>query len=167
MPRRKLLPDSEVLDLVLSRLVAEGERAVTFGAMAEATGLAASTLAQRFGTQEAMVEAALTQGWGRAMDRLNEAETTAPKTAKGALALLKSLSPQPVPQTACLARAACRDRAALWRLRVESALALRFGGGAKGAETASLLFAFWQGQALWREAGGRGARLKDLVKRLG
>ena len=167
MPRRKLLPDSEVLDLALARLAAEGERAVTFGAMAEATGLAASTLAQRFGSQEAMMKATLARGWDRAMDRLAKAEAEAPSGGKGALALLKALSPQPVPQAACLPRAGCRDRATLWRLRVEAALALRFGGGAKGAETAGLLFAFWQGQALWRDVGGRGARLKDLLKRIG
>jgi len=167
MPRRKLLPDSEVLALALARLSAEGERAVTFGAMAEATGLAASTLVQRFGAQDSMVEAALLQGWDDAMNALSIAEATAPRSPKGALTLMKSLNPQPVPHAACQPRAACRDRATLWRIRVESALSLRLGGGAKGAETAAILFAFWQGQSLWRDMGGRGARLKDMLKRLG
>ncbi|MFN3825087.1 MAG: transcriptional regulator [Pseudorhodobacter sp.] len=166
MPRRKLLPDSDVLTLALDRLTTEGERAVTFGAMAEATGLAASTLVQRFGSQEAMVEAALLQGWDRAMAMLGQAEAEAPKSPKGVQALLKSLPAQPVPLSACLPRAACRDRAALWRLRVEAALALRLGGGAKAAQSAAMIFAYWQGQAAWMDTGGPAARVKDVLKRL-
>ncbi|MBL4918037.1 transcriptional regulator [Szabonella alba] len=166
MPRRKILSDSAVLSLALDRLAAGGERALTFGAMARASGLAASTLVQRFGTQEAMVTAALAQGWETALATLDKAETEAALTPKGALALLKALPPLPAPLATALPGGRDADRAALWRLRVEAALACRLGGGAKAAETAAILFAFWQGQSLWHDAGGRAARLKDVLRRL-
>ena len=59
-----------------------------------------------------------------------------------------------------------RDRATAWRETVEAALAVRLGGGAKAHEMAAILFAAWQGQALWERAGGRGFKLKDALKRL-
>ena len=37
----------------------------------------------------------------------------------------------------------------------------------RDAEAAAMLFAAWQGQMLWRAAGGKGFRLKDAAKRLG
>ena len=49
---------------------------------------------------------------------------------------------------------------------VESALALRLGGGQKARESAALLFAAWQGQSLWSKTGEQTVRLKDAVKRL-
>ena len=58
------------------------------------------------------------------------------------------------------------QRAAAWRATVEAALALRLGSGTKGKEAAALLFAAWQGQALWSATGDSAFRLKDAVKRL-
>ena len=49
---------------------------------------------------------------------------------------------------------------------METALTLRLGGGQKARDSAALLFAAWQGQALWSGAGEPGFRLKDAVKRL-
>jgi hypothetical protein len=69
-------------------------------------------------------------------------------------------------QAADLRDAALRARAAAWRRQVEAALAVRLGGGAKAREAAAMLFAAWQGQALWTRAEERAFRLKDLVKRL-
>jgi hypothetical protein len=40
------------------------------------------------------------------------------------------------------------------------------GGGQKARDGAALLFAAWQGQALWSAAGDHSFRLKDAVKRL-
>ena len=57
-------------------------------------------------------------------------------------------------------------RAAGWRMGVETALALRLGAGQKAKESAALLFAAWQGQALWSTVGEPAFRLKDAVKRL-
>jgi hypothetical protein len=43
---------------------------------------------------------------------------------------------------------------------------MRLGNGPKAKDSAALLFAAWQGQALWATAGEDGFRLKDAVKRL-
>jgi hypothetical protein len=43
---------------------------------------------------------------------------------------------------------------------------MRLGPGAKARESAALLFAAWQGQALWAAATEPTFRLKDAVKRL-
>ena len=59
-----------------------------------------------------------------------------------------------------------RTRAEAWRAQVERALAVRLGGGTRGRENASILFAAWQGQLLWQTAGGKNFRVKDALKRL-
>jgi hypothetical protein len=88
------------------------------------------------------------------------------------MALLKSLAlklPEAVDPRlldAHLRDPALRARAAAWRGQMEQALALRLGGGAKGQELASIVFSAWQGQLGWQHAGGKGFRLKDLLKRL-
>lgn len=169
MPRKKIIPDTVVFATVLRLLAEHGDKAVAFRPVARATGLAAPTLVQRFGSVDGMIRAALIDGW----DRLDRATDTAAQHAelseKGAHRLLKALGPEAA-DLALLAtgfrHATLRDRAAAWRQGVEHALALRLGGGAKGQEAAALLFALWQGQLLWQAAGGRAFRLKDAVRRL-
>lgn len=172
MPRRKIIPDAEV-HATIRRLLAEGgDKAVAFGPVARATGLAAATLVQRFGSRDGMVQAALHDGWDRLDAACQRAETKAPMTEKGAAAFLKALGAEggEGADLSLLAvnfrNAALRDRAASWRARVEAALALRLGGGAKAHEAAAVLFAAWMGQVLWIPAGGKGFRLKDALKRL-
>ncbi|MFN7223420.1 MAG: transcriptional regulator [Paracoccaceae bacterium] len=153
-------------------LTKSGDRAASFGAVSRATGLAAPTLVQRYGSQEAMVRAALMDGWD-ALDRATDAaEGASDLSVKGAQMFLKSLGAERG-ETADLSLLAAdfrdpalRDRALAWRARVEQALAMRLGGGAKGREAAALLFAAWQGQLLWMAAGDKGFRLKDAIKRL-
>ncbi|MBL9048071.1 MAG: transcriptional regulator, partial [Tabrizicola sp.] len=60
-----------------------------------------------------------------------------------------------------------RARATAWRAGVEAMLTLRLGGGQKAREAAAVLFAAWQGQALWGAEADEGFRLKDVAKRLG
>jgi len=140
--------------------------------VARATGLAAPTLVQRYGSRDGMLRAALMAAWDDLDAATATAEADAALTAKGALALLKALDGNNSdPAGIGLLAADFRDpvlraRASAWRLRVEVALASRLGGGAKGRETAALLFAVWQGQTLWQAAGERSFRLKDALKRL-
>ena len=172
MPRRKLISDLEVFATVRSLIAASGEKAASFAAVSRATGLAGSTLVQRFGSQDKMVLAARRAAWDMLEARTAEASAMAEISPKGALALLKALSPKspeaedPTLPDAHLRDAALRERAALWRGQVERALALRLGGGAKGQELAVILFAAWQGQVMWQNAPEKGFRLKDLIKRL-
>jgi len=153
-------------------LTQSGERAASFGAVSRATGLAAPTLVQRYGSQENMVRAALLDGWD-ALDRAADAaEGQSDLSVKGAQMLIKALSEDngEAADLGLLVRnlgdPTLRLRAIAWRVRVEQALSVRLGGGAKGREAAALLFAAWQGQMLWQAAGERGFKLKDAVKRL-
>lgn len=172
MPRRKIIPDSEIYALVRRLLAEGGDKAVAFGPVARASGLAASTLVQRFQTRDAMVQAALNDGWDRLDDACKLVESNAPTTAKGASSFLKELGAA-VAEGSTLSLLAAdfrdpilRDRATAWRARVETALAVRLGGGAKGRETAAIAFAAWMGQMLWQPAGGKAVKLKDLFRRL-
>lgn len=172
MGRSRTIPDDTIFLAIRMLLADGGDKAVAFSSVARATGLAAPTLVQRYGSRDAMLRAALMQAWD-ALDAATEAaEAESPLTAKGAALLLKTLSGEEA-ETADLALLAAdfrdpalRARAASWRDRVEGALALRLGGGARGREAGAILFAAWQGQALWQMAGERSFRIKDAVKRL-
>lgn len=171
MPRLKLIPDAEVFAAIRQLMSEGGDKAVAFGSVARATGLAAPTLAQRYGTRDGMVRAAMMAAWDKLEGATEVAEGQAEANAKGAQAILKALGADIAPADLTLLAAdfrdpALRDRAAAWRARVEGALAMRFGGGKKGREAAALLFAAWQGQILWDAAGGKGFRLKDAVKKI-
>ena len=172
MSRQKIIPDQLVFAGIRTLLAQSGERAASFGAVARATGLAAPTLVQRYGSQEGLVRAALMDGWD-AVDRATDAaEGGADLSVKGAQMVIKVLGEGSgdAADLPLLVRhlddPELRQRAMAWRVRVEQALAVRLGGGAKGREAAALLFAAWQGQMLWLVAGDRGFKLKDAVKRL-
>ncbi|MFN4159240.1 MAG: transcriptional regulator [Gemmobacter sp.] len=171
MARSRTIPDADIFTAV-RRLMAEGgEKAVAFGSVARATGLAAPTLVQRYGSREGMVRAAMLAAWD-ALDATTDAAESASGTGtKGAQALLKALGNAAEEADTMLMAVDVRDaelrnRAELWRARIEAALAARLGGGAKAREAAAMLFAAWQGQRLWQAMGGKGFRLKDAVKRL-
>lgn len=171
MARPKSLPDAEVLASVRRILADHGDRAVSFGSVSQATGLAGPTLVQRFGTREGMVRAALAAAWDTLEALTERAEADTPLSAKGAQAFLKLLGAESETSEISLLAAdfrdpALRERAAAWRARVEAALALRLGGGGKAREAAAILFAAWQGQLLWQQAGGKAFRLKDALKRI-
>lgn len=173
MARPRTIPDEDVFAAIRALLAQGGDKAVAFSSVARATGLAAPTLVQRYGSREGMVKAALLAAWDALDTRTDQAEASAPLNGKGAVALLKALGDQDSgPDDLALLAVEFRDadlraRAAAWRARVEAALATRLGGGAKGQDLGAILFAAWQGQALWAMAGGRSFRLKDAAKRLG
>jgi len=165
MSRPRTIPDDRIFTAVLGLLAQGGEKAVSLAAVANATGLAAPTLVQRYGSRDGMVRAARHAAWTTL-----EAATTKAITAtedKGPQALLKALgSVEPAHLTADLRDPDLAQRAAVWRATVQSALALRLGTGPKARESAALLFAVWQGQQLWISCGEPGFRMKDAVKRL-
>ncbi len=163
MARPKTIPDSKVHSAVLALLAANGEARLSFAAVGRACGLAPATLVQRFGSQNGMVVAALQAGWDAADAALSLAEKEA---GKGAHQFLKAL-----PNCAELLAGSRRDadlraRAAEWRRRAERVLAMRLGNGARADQSAAMLYAIWQGQGDWKDAGGKGFRLKDAVKML-
>jgi hypothetical protein len=165
MPRTRTIPDTKVFASIQSLLDQGGDKAVSFASVAGATGLAAPTLVQRYGSLSDMLRAARLSAWEALEAATAEAiDSTADKGPQG---LLKAL---PVAEAARLASdlrdADLAQRARAWRATVESALAFRLGTGPKARESAALLFAAWQGQALWAATGDSAFRLKDAVKRL-
>ncbi len=173
MSRLRTIPDADIFVAVRALLATGGEKAVAFSSVARATGLAAPTLVQRYGSRDGMLRAALSAGWDDLDNATAKAEGDAPLTTKGAVAFLRALGAEDgKPADIALRAAEFRDpvlraRAAEWRCRIETALAVRLGGGAKGREAAGIIFAVWQGKQLWQATGARTFRLKDAVKRLG
>ena len=165
MARPKLQDDTQILAHLMAALAESGEKALTFGAISQRCGLAPATLSQRFGSVEGMIRAAGCAEWARLTVALHDAEDDALASAKGVQALLKHL---PIPGAQLLALslrdAELTKAAETWRSEVEAALAKRRGGGAKGRDAAALIFAAWQGRALWEAAGGKSFRLSDLMK---
>lgn len=168
MARSKLIPDEVVFSAVLQLLLDQGEKSVTFAAVSAATGLAPPTLVQRYGSCAAMVHLALAQAWDDLTARLQTAMTS-PVVGKGVQGLLKSLNGSvnsSLLLSLSLNNAELAERAANWRMGVETALAARLAVSGKSKETAALIFATWQGRLLWDAAGGKGFRLGEALKRL-
>ena len=159
MARPRIISDTDVFATIRALLAQGGEKAVGFGPVARATGLAAPTLVQRYGSQRAMVEAAMLAAWDDLDHRLEAAEAEVPLNTKGATALLKLLDAVPVPATTS---EALRSRAMAWRRRVEAALTQRLGS----SEAAAILFAAWQGRTAWSDTGSKGFSLKDLIRKI-
>lgn len=169
MARSKSIPDVDVLNLVLARLLMEGDKAVSFASVAAISGLAPPTLVQRYGSRDAMVKAAVSAGWDKLDAATLAASDEAFVSAKGAQAMLKDIAAS-VDIPALLA-ASHRDndlisRASKWRSELEAALRDRLGGGTKGREAGALIFAAWQGRLLWDTAGGKSFRLGEVLRRL-
>lgn len=164
MPRTRTIPDDQVFAAIQRLLAKGGDKAVTFGAVAKATGLSPPTLVQRYTSRDGMVRAARLAAWEALEHRT--AVAIAGTADKGPQGLLKAIGPvDPRTFAADLRDPDLAGRAQGWRKGVETALALRLGQGPKARESAALLFAAWQGQALWA-AEEPGFRLKDAVKRL-
>jgi AcrR family transcriptional regulator len=164
MARPRSLPDADVYAAILQLLAVRGEDAVAFSSVARATGLAPATLVQRYGNRAGMIRAAILSAW----DALDAAlAAAADDTPHGLLKSLGAAMPDPAILTASLRDPETRARAEGWRVAVQAGIAARLGGGAKGDEGAAILFAAWQGDLLWRQAGGKGFRLKDAAKRIG
>lgn len=167
MARPRTLSDAEISTQLLAVLAETGEKSLTFGVLSQRCGLAPATLAQRFGSVDGMIRAALLWEWDRLTGAIGAIESEAIISSKGAQALLKHL-PTPSAQMLALSlrdEALC-SAAGAWRAKVESALAIRRGGGAKGREAAALIFAAWQGRHIWEAAGGKTFRLNDMLKAL-
>lgn len=165
MPRSRSISDDQVFAIIQRLLAQGGDKAVSFGSVAKATGLAPPTLVQRYGSRDGMVRTARLAFWDALESRT--AHAIAETADKGPQGLLKAIGPiDALALAADLRDPELAQRAAGWRRGVETALTLRLGAGQKARESAALLFAGWQGMALWSGAGQQTVRLKDAVKRL-
>ena len=169
MSRAKSIPDKDVLKLVLSHLLAGGDKAVSFASVSAICGLAPPTLVQRYRTRDLMVKSALTAAWDDLDAITLAASDDAFVSAKGAQAMLKDITASV--NTSALLAESYRDkdlnlRATQWRSTVEASLGDRLGGGTRGREAGVLMFAAWQGRLMWDSAGGKSFRLGDALRRL-
>jgi AcrR family transcriptional regulator len=94
VPRRKQVPDSDVLDVALDLLHAGGPQALTFAALAEASGPAPATLVQRFGSKADLLSRVLLHAWDRLERRTAELGAAVERSPAGAVAFLAGLSEQ-------------------------------------------------------------------------
>jgi AcrR family transcriptional regulator len=165
MARPRTIPDSAVLAAVRRLISTGGEKAVAFSAVAQASGLAPASLAQRYGSVAGMIEAAAADAVTAGLADLARVEEELP--GKSPQAMLKALEGTG-PDAACLAilmrSAAGRQRAEEFRAGVEAALGRRLGPKSAGA--AAALFAAWQGAQLWGGGGDAGFKMKAVAKKL-
>ena len=159
MPRRKQVPDAEVLDVALDVLHARGPQACTFAALAEASSLAPATLVQRFGTKADLLRRVLLHAWDRLERRTTELGSSAERTPAGAVAFLVALSEQYGGGIDSYADALLvlredlldpevRRRGADWRRALAGVLdACLDGDGPRGL--GDVVATYWQGVLLW------------------
>jgi len=160
MPRPKTLPDEDVL-ATAHRLIHEcGPDALTFASLAQASGLSASTLVQRFKSKAGLIRSTLLHAWDRLDERTARLAAEVPKTPDGAIALLVALSSDYGDIEAYadgllvlredLRDPALRARGAAWRDRLSSALEDCFSEIPHAPRGIGLLIASqWQGSLLW------------------
>ncbi|OYU17112.1 MAG: transcriptional regulator [Rhodobacteraceae bacterium PARR1] len=166
MARPRSIPDTDIYAAIRALLARDGEKAVAFGTVARLTGLAAPSLVQRYANRDGMIRAALLDGWQDLLSRTTTTAESQPQALLKALAEPAAAMTRPALMALTLRDATLRAAAEAWRVQLESLLALRLGGGARGAESAAMLFAAWQGQLLWLQAGGKNFRIKEAAKRL-
>jgi AcrR family transcriptional regulator len=157
MARHKTIPDEQVLGTLFELMMHTGPDGLTFVRAAQASGLAAATLVQRYGKRERLVEAVLLQAWDRLDAETVAADNEEALTPEGAIKLLLRLMP---PDTAernatdglLLLREDIRNpklraRGAAWGGVLASALGRRLTTDRQEADLLG-----WQMAALWQGA---------------
>src|SRR5690606_17238152 len=129
------------------------DKGVSFGSLSRATGLAASSLVQRYGSIAGLLAAAACAGWQELIEDLAEAEIES--RDKGPHRLLKrhETKAREVPHLLSLGARDTRARALAedWRMKVEPLLVTRLGLTETASRDAKTLFLAWQGRLLWQE----------------
>lgn len=150
MPRKRTISDEALLAAALAIVHADGPEALSFAALAARSGLAGSTLVQRFGSRPAMLRAALGRAWDDLDARTAAADAAAGDGAAGVVELLLSLTGQYAQHDYAdqlmvlredLRDPALRARGAAWIAVLETAVERRLGGAPVG----TLVVAQWQG----------------------
>jgi AcrR family transcriptional regulator len=160
MPRPKTLPDVDVLNAAHRLMHEHGPEALTFASLAEACGLSAATLVQRFGSKAGLKQATLLHAWDGLDGKTAELAASVPRTPAGAIALLVALSKdyggvEAYAEGLLVLREDLRDpalraRGAAWKAALSKALDDCFAGTPGTPWDVGLLMAsHWQGSLLW------------------
>jgi AcrR family transcriptional regulator len=94
VPRTRTISNDVVLDAALEIVHRAGPAALSFAVLADAVGLAGSTVVQRFGTKAALVQAALLRAWDHLDAATAVAIDSATPDANGVVDMLVALSGQ-------------------------------------------------------------------------
>jgi AcrR family transcriptional regulator len=176
MPRKRTISDEALLDAALVLVRANGPDSLTFAALAAASGLAAPTIVQRFGTKAALLRAAMSSAWDKLDAATADADEAAPMGATGVVELLVALSGQYDPDDYAdqllLLREDLRDptlraRGEAWMQTLIVAIERRLVRRPRDLDRVTglgrLVIAQWQGTlTVWSFL--RHAPLKDAVK---
>ncbi|WP_218920846.1 TetR/AcrR family transcriptional regulator [Melittangium boletus] len=158
--RHKTISDEALLDGLMSAITEHGPAGLTFAGAAAAVTLSPSTLVQRFGSREAMVEAILLRAWDRLDAATSAADATAAPGAAGAVDLLMSLMPAETVEHAMLEgllllredfrNPRLRARGKAWGDCLAVALGQRLNGDVQeGLRLGWQMARVWQGALLW------------------
>lgn len=156
VPRRKQVPDADVLDVALDVLHARGPQGLTFAALGAASSLAPATLVQRFGSKADLLHRALLHAWDRLERRTAELGAEAERTPEGAVAFLVGLSEQyggidSYADALLVLREDLRDpearrRGTAWRASLAGVLDACLGGRPGLGDAVAT---YWQGTLTW------------------
>jgi AcrR family transcriptional regulator len=160
MPRPKTQSDEQVLDAALAVMHDRGPEALTFSGLAQASGLSAATLVQRFRDKAGLRQSALQHAWNRLDERTTQLSAIAPRTPSGAIALLVDLSQQYggiesyaeglLMLREDLRNPVLRSRGAAWKEALSRVLEDCFSQVPDAPKGIGLLLATqWQGSLLW------------------
>jgi AcrR family transcriptional regulator len=155
MPRKRTIPDEDVLDAALGLVREVGPDAVSFGSLASRVDLAASTLVQRFGSKAALLQAALLLAWAQLEAATDEAIAAAPDGPGGVVELLVSLTGQYDAHDFAdqlrvlredLRDPVLRQRGQAWFAALSEAVGARLvGARGRDGDLGRLVVATWQG----------------------
>ena len=174
MPRPKILPDSEVLKAAYALVHRHGPDTLTFATLAQACGLSASTLVQRFKSKADLVRSTLSYAWDGLDEKTAAFSAKVPKTPTGAVQLLTMLSKdygeiEVYADALLILREDLRDpalraRGAKWKAVLTRALEDCFTAVPHAPRGIGLLMAAqWQGSVLWWSFDPKG-RVENYVE---
>jgi AcrR family transcriptional regulator len=160
MPRTKTLSDDKVLATALDIIHMRGPEALTFQSVAEACGLSAATLVQRFHSKAELKQRALFLAWDRLDEKTERLARDLPMTPAGAVDFLVALSGdyggiEAYAEGLLVLREDLRDpalraRGARWQAALSAALDGFFASTPVAPAGIGLLLAsHWQGSLLW------------------
>jgi AcrR family transcriptional regulator len=172
MPRKRTIPDEDLLDAALGLVREVGPDAVSFASLASRVDLAPSTLVQRFGSKAALLQAALLRAWAQLEGATDDAIAAAPDGPTGVVELLVSLTGQydahDFADQLRVLREDLRDpvlraRGQAWFATLSEAVGARLGPGGGNGDLGRLVVATWQGTlTVWSFA--RDAPVVDVVR---
>lgn len=176
MPRHKKISDEQVLDDLYEPILKFGPDGLTFALSAQACGLSAATLVQRYGSRLDLVEAVLLRAWDKLEAETAAADAEEALTPEGAIDFLIRLMP---PQDAerntanglLLLREDIRNRnlrarGARWGQTLATALGRRLSSDREEAERLGwLMAAVWQGAHTWW-AFNRNGTAEQAIRRV-